>query len=613
MINAKCKAQNHSPSPTFSVPRWTANSFHDLPVFIIACLQQLIARALAAIRELHALLANHVPLSSLFDFIKLSLVASEIYPWSGNFAKPQPTSFYLTDDELETCLDYSSLSSKPSSDKWLDLDTVNPFDQSSYEKRSMILSKNYSSSNLATETDNNSYEIRSFSENTPVDNNVRSIEHLLTPSAPASPSSTTLLQPKLVPTRKKGQTKSNMISVDSNVKSTPLKKSSNVLTPSGISFQVSNPSSPKSPAKKIGHKSVKSEPLNSTFKSSTLQNKRGLSSVSQNSTLELPSRPDSYAKRETCQDPDSSTKNSKKQRQIKALNKKMPVEGAPTGPACLSTSFKKVRNKGNDLSLEEKGFKLVSKKTKRKKNSVDRASDGSAVTAASHGTQFKKTLVPAACLNDQGLLGRERLVKSEAGILAEIMDTALLNIHQLSDNDNDSDVLPCYSSSPVSSCASPSPNKWSSDGRFFGHSHSVSSPVFGLDNNSSLSPSSLSSWTMKPPQIDFSNNQPPLQPESQSQPQRFSFPFQLEAQSRSFPFSPPQQAFDNGSGVLRPYFTTPPLSSFPNHPPLFSSISPPLSPSVTDLKSPFQSLQRRNTRVTNSTLAWSVPAHMSNV
>lgn len=520
--------------------------------------------------DIKALLAHYLSLSSLFDFVKRSLRASELYSWNVNFTKSfSSSSFYLTDDELETCLEYPELSSKPPPDRWpSEVNSAN-FDRPIYNNNSTKRAHDLlSHTNGASNNSNNvnpygsSY---SFPPDSGTGNSVASVK-------PAPTISTTVSLTDSLSTNKKGETKME-INADCN------NSDSKSLLPSPRNASPVLPKSPQKSPKKSAHKLAKSESLSSALKGNSSQHKRNRSLVSGSSTPDVVSLVESSSLHESFQDLDSFTKVTKKQRQSKAEKKKRAFDGSITA---LSTASEKPKAKADESLLDDKGFKLVSKKSRRKKtSSIDTVLDKTVAAVAP--TKMPKKPIALASHPPKGRqisFGYKLFMENETGVLAEIMDAALYNINHLSGTEPA--CLPRYSTS-TSVNSSPAPIQWPTDSRFF--AHETKSSFSAHEQDMQLCPPA---WIMKSPQTNFSNDQLHLQ----NQP----LPFMFQSENCAPPISPPQRGSEDGKTVQHSSVTS-------------LSLSPPNSPPLSGLG--ILTMQRRNTRVTNSTLKWSVPAHMN--
>lgn len=572
MITVKYKSQNHQLPPVFiSFLQWILINLQLLCVTITKYLGKLVAQSLVVLRRMCTILAQHASISSFVSFIQLSLLANGFNPFEGLFSKPTPTHL-LTDDELETCLDLDS--------KWSSADNpTHLFDQVPYcnDTPRPNISINDSEVDTHESTDTHSNDCSSnITSSTTVDPAPLSTKTLNSPSDPIDKPNTTLPQPKSVSKKKKEHTKSNP-SVSPSDKTRPINDKnapSNSNRSPPIEFK-----SPKSP----NSKPVRSEPSPSSGKESSLPNKRDLSLVSGTSTPDTTLTPPTGPKGYKFHDPEAFVKVTKKQRQSKSNHKKKPSEVPPVLPP---TSPKKIKVKEQEAIANDKGFKTVGKKSKRKKNSsLSKTLDTPLVVTPAPSDLKTPVAASGSATVPCVSASQETFLDSETGVLSEIMDAALLDLNQLSGREP-KDVLPYSEYLPP--YASPVSVTWPIDSRFFGHNKTISQGS-GME-------SLHDSWKMKPPQTNFSDNQLHLQ----NQPLPFYFPNNSLSPVIS---SLPEGNAAYGNGAM---FSPVSLSSVSS-----SLVSPPLSPLISDAKS--FAAAKRQIRVTNSTLTWSVPEHMSHM
>lgn len=573
MITAKCKTQKQSRSPVFLFNEWVITTFSNFCITVVTFLNKVFFQISVALRSIQA------SLSTFYEFVRLSLIANGLYPLVGFFNKPSRSpSLYLTDDELETCLEYtdhSCNSSPEDSPSWSPVPhPAHSFDQSFYAK--------HTHDSLSSNADLDNIYNDNLLDATYSASNSNSL------SSPSTLPTATVPQPESDLTLKKREERSNLSPDTGNnelIQQPALSSSSSETTLPSRVFHQRNP-------KKFDHKSTKSESVITSY-----ETKRDHSLVS--GTLTSDSASSASILQSTAQeDIDASSKLTKKQKQSKSSHKKKSSEATLVSPP------RKSKIVAPDNLLEEKGFKLVRKKSKRKKNlsmdkSMEKIMNKQVTFPTSTTAKFPTPEVPLK--ERQVSMGHKKFMENETGVISEIMNTALLDMNQINGSDQ-SDVSSssseCYTSSasPVSSLSSPVSVHWPIDSRVFGYNGYSSAQALGLE------PSTVQPvWTMKPPQTNFSNNQLHLQ--------NHPLPFYFPSDPCSYPAS--QLPHLDANGVLdNGMFSQSSVNSSTSSPVL---ISPPLSPNPATLAPKSIGIKRRNTRVTNSTLTWSVPAHMSNI
>lgn len=588
MITAKYKTQNQPRSPGLLFNEWVLSTLSTFCMTVVACLNRIFSQISVALRNIQA------SLSTFYEFVRLSLIANGLYPLVGFVTKPsRSASLYLTDDELETCLEYadhSSNSSPEESPSWSAVPhPAHSFDQSFYAQHT----HDSSSSNADLDHGSALYVSKSNLSNENLLDATCSASNSISLPLPSTLPNATVPQPESDLTTEKREESSNASSDTKNDESIHQYASSSSSNETKLPLKVSQPMN----TKKFDHKSTKSEPVISSF--SSLETKRDHSLVS--GTLPLDSASSAASSRSAAlQDMDAGPKLTKKQKQSRSGHKKKASDAAaPVSPP------RKSKTVAPDTSLEDKGFKLVSKKSKRRKNlsmdkSMEKIMNKPVPVPTSTTAKLPASAVP---LKERHVsLGHKKFMENETGVISEIMNTALLDMNQISVSDQSDVSSPpseCYTSSasPVSSRSSPVSVHWPIDSRFFGNNGYHSAQALGLEPSSAAQPV----WTMKPPQTNFSNNQLHLQ--------NHPLPFYFPSDPCSYPVALSPHLDDNGvldSGM----FGQPSVNSSTSSPLL---ISAPLSPNPATLAPTSIGMKRRNTRVTNSTLTWSVPAHMSNI
>lgn len=594
MLASKRKTYNQPPqSRVLFFLQWVVVNLRYLAIATLLFFQECIAQISKGLAKTHAALVQHGSVSSLFEFIKLSLLAHGLYPLDALLSKASscsPGSLYSTDEELENCLEYCDLvlPSKPPPENILDPPwssigkSAQNFDSPSFsEPISHDRDISFSSVTDSTSNDSTVYFSNDPSNTT---NSTSSASSSLDPSAPLP----TLLQSKPASLKKKkGLTKASANSTSSD-EPTALRKKGKHASSSSISVSaqpIQTEPQLKSPKKNSPNKIAKqAAPASSTVKAKSTPSKRDLSLVSGNST---PDSTHSSQQIASQHDQDSFVKVAKKQRQTKTGHKKKHSE---VSNATASRFSKPTSGNVSPSPTENKGFKLVSKKSKRKKNSsIDKISD----KLGSFSTEPKKAEVEKPVKEQApSVRNHEAMLDNETGVLSEIMDAALLNINQLSDNEPPATLS--YPS-PASSVTSV---KWPIDSRIFG------SAAYNGISTHSPGPTCGQSWIMKPPQTNFSNtSQIPFQ----SQPVPFVFP----PDAYSFSVSSHRQhglRRASDAGVI-PFSSADGATDSLCQSPLI--VPPSMSPCISEPS--IYGHRRRSTMVTSSNLMWSVPAHMSNI
>jgi hypothetical protein len=637
-IKGKSQSQQHHQYkfPSILILQWLVVFFQTVLLGTLSLFQHLFTQVSLGFNNTHHFVAKYVSLASLYEFIRLSLIANGLIPAGTYFYPTLPA----TDDELETCLEYVDLvlPSNPVSKKGVDT-TIWPRspplisnDLKRVPSNASLLyevavedpgglhksQKDDSAPFQPAEIDPphttpkivlvNSDSNVSANDPQPNDSKPLASAFNLTPT----PTQKELPQSKPSAAGSKKKKTSKLIAADSALENPAQAKRKtskhstslpvNTLQ-SALAMAPKGPKSPKSPKSPRNAKSRFDDtlpPLATTLVSGTglvSSKKRDLSAPSKSSVSFdsfVPTCPASHL---------ASAHNGSKKQKKPLLSKKKFFEqaGAPQKPAVRKTSEESLQQ-----VIEEKGFKLVKKKSKKKKSlSVDKNMEKpvSVVRAPVPIVQEDVSLkvstiskISAWKPKDKEVtpfsVRREPLLESDSQDISDIIDAALHNLSELSDNDNDADINR-YSSpvSSTSSCPSPVSLKWSLDNRHFGYKNAVSSPVISGAAELSSSP-----WSPKPEDnffLPYRHQQGGFYPKgfgTSPVPQAAS-PGPVYPQQSMVFLSPPQSPFMDGDLSLA-------VAAAGGTPPGAVATA--------------SSAKRSNTRVTNSTLMWSVPDHLRN-
>lgn len=563
----------------------------------------------------HRFFVKRVSLASLYEFVRLSLIANGFIPAGTHYWN----SFYTTEDELETYLEYTDLVLPTKAVSTNGIDTIWQLSSPPTDNDIERISSN---SNVlydvqledpgpihTSRVDSGPFptvdldSLHVISDNTLIiDSNVSTnnqplndFKSLISPVNSTSTSvQKTLPQPKPSTTDSKKKKTSKPTAAEPaiekpvNAKRKTNKHSSslpiNTFQPSSVTSSKGSksPKSQRNMKARFDNMSSFADTTTSTLGTRSFSSKKRHSSTSSESNILtdtfVPTCPASHL---------TSFQNGFKKQKKQPLSKKKFFDqmNAPQHPIV----HKKASTESLQQVIEEKGFKLVKKKSKKKKSlSVDKNLDKSVTVVrlplpaaknvmdkvnntpkfTSRGKEDKKGSVSS--------VWRTPLLESDSQDISDIMDAALHNISALSDNDDNADIN--RYSSPVSSnssCSSPVSVKWSLDNRYFGY-NGISSPVIVGTTELNLLQQS-SPWSPKPednfPTSTYSNGG--------------FYPV------RGFASSPIPQAVS-------------PMSMYSPQS-LFMAVDCPL---VTPAVSTAPGAKRSNTRVTNSMLTWSVPDHL---
>lgn len=551
MITVKNRRHKHPPpSPVFSsYVQWFLVNTQVLFITCAKLLFKLMTQTLILLNALRVTLSDHISISSIFTFVRLSLIAHGLYSPEGLHTK-SASCYTLTDDELETCITYSDAPpapDEPPDPKWLSTN-------SNANSNDLTLS-NSTSTSTSNDPDTTVFDsLASPSE--AIFSTTPPMEDATTAPSEAAPKpsvSPTLPQPKSASKKKKG---------NANSSSSPKSRSSSTDKPALPESSSSVPQTLKNSTTAKNLKLTKQpRPAVSSTQDKVSPKKRDLSpagptTLTAGFSVPPPTAPkdfDKYAK--------------KQQNLAKHKKKSSEIVSGPTSP-------KKSKSKSLDDNFEktnESGFKAIGKKAKRKKNS-----------SASAKLPNQLPVSPASESKTHDFSGPSRfendhdLMPNDTGNLSEIIDAALLDLSKLSKEEDFEGPL-----TQPRSCDSPV-----SDGFYSGTDH-ASSYTSGL-NSFSTQP-----WSMKPFQTSFSAQQT-FAPS-------YHQPFALQYDARDYPFV--KGPLDADSFGRFP-------GSGPMHYSDFSLATPPMSPSISDIS--VGSSKKQSARVTNSNLTWSVPDHMSN-
>lgn len=634
-IKGKYQSQKHHQYnlPLILILQRLVLFFQAVLLRTLSWFQHLVTQVLLAFNNTHHFVAKHVSLASLYEFIRLSLIANGLIPAGTHYYPILPA----TDDELETCLEYVDLvlPSNPVPKKGVDT-TIWPL---SPPLTSNDLKRTPSNISLLyevpvedpgglhkTQTDDSApfqpTEIdpphatskivlvnsdSNVSANDPSPNDSKPLASAFNPKSTPAQKELPQSKPSVAGSKKKKTGK--LTPTDSTLESPAQAKRKtskhstslpvNALQ-STLEIAPKGPKSPKSPRNAKSHFSDALPPIATTLAPGIVSSKKRDLSVPSKTSASF----DSFVP--TCPASHLAYNGSKKHKKPQPSKKKF-FEQATTSqkPAVHKTSEESLQQ-----VIEEKGFKLVKKKSKKKKSlSVDKNMEKpvSAVRPLVPTVQEDVSLkvstpskAPAWKPKEKEVapfsVRREPLLESDSQDISDIIDAALHNLSELSDNDNDAGINR-YSSpvSSTSSCPSPVSLKWSLDNRYFGYKNAVSSPVIGgATELSSFHQQQPNPWGPKPEDNFFPTyryNQGGFYPKGFTMspvPQAASPAPVYPPQSLTF-LSPPQSPFMDGE---------PSLAGGGTSPGTFAAAS---------------STKRSNTRVTNSTLMWSVPDHLRNL
>ncbi|KAF5094501.1 hypothetical protein D0Z00_003510 [Geotrichum galactomycetum] len=645
-IKGKSHSQQHHQykHPIILILQWLVVFFQTVLLGTLSLFQHLFTQVSLAFNNTHHFVAKHVSLASLYEFIRLSLIANGLIPAGTHYYPTLPA----TDDELETCLEYVDLilPSNPVSKKGVDttiwplsplltgnndlkrvpsnasllyevpvedpggLHKSQPDDSAPFQPADIDPPHPATPKIVLVNSDSN------VSANDPPPNDSKPLASAFNSTLPPAQKELPQSKPSAAGSSKKKKT-SKLTATDSALEPSALEKPApakrktskhSTSLPvnafqSALTMAPKGPKSPKSPRNAKSRFDDALPPVVTTLVPGLVSSKKR--------DLSAPSKPsvtaDSFVPTCPASHLAAAHNNGSKKQKKPLLSKKKFFEQAvtPQKPAMHKTSEESLQQ-----VIEEKGFKLVKKKSKKKKSlSVDKNMEKSVsvvcspVSIVPEDVSLKVNPIAKASAwksKDKEVtpfsVRREPLLESDSQDISDIIDAALHNLSELSDNDNDADIN--RYSSPVSSsssCPSPVSLKWSLDNRYFGYKNAVSSPVMGgAAELSSFHQQQPSPWISKPEDNFFSPYRHP----------------QSGFYSKGFATSPVSQAVSPGPGYppQSMMFLSPPQSPFMDGDLSLAGSSAP-GAAVAAASSTKRS---NNARVTNSTLMWSVPDHLRN-
>lgn len=555
MIATKRRVSTKQPQPTFILLlQWMMMCMKSFFLAIWSFLRSFGTQVILILASINHAIVQNISLFAIYEILRVTLVAHGIrFP---SKIKWPSVLLFTTDDELENCLEYTDLilsDKSPSNTSWIH--SKPPASSKSRSKKpsnTSVKPKNHTPpSQPHTDNPKNFLLDSSLASNTvEISINDFATSHsdnnaLMNTTSPSNSSQPALLQPKHTGTtgkKKRGNTVSMYIQ-ESNESAKSKKSavadselSSKVKSSVSSIPQVSAQTQASKYPKKIKTNTTKIESTASIDDKIRNQKSRNTSSnINTKSVLidsSVPTGPASFKA--------ADYKLNKKQKQWKPVTKKKSLD------TLTNSTFSKPSKVYNAISVEDKGFKPVKKKTKKKKSSsVDSFADKTDQNVVTNSSQVFEQDAPKAMKN-------RLLLETGSQDISDIMDEALQNVGELSDEDSE---INRHSSpvSSVSSCSSPIIGKWPLDHRYLAFSNaSSSSPVL--------------------------------------------------RSSKLF------DSFSNQNSVTPVFYN----NSYPQTPSPYGFSQPYMSQSGSPYLNDIWDNRRQNTRITNSALTWSVPEHLQN-